>query len=60
MPILEYVCPECTHQFERIVLTKDVAYGCPQCHGTVRTPKISVPGQFKIGHHKALEICELE
>ena len=41
MPIFEYVCQECRHQFETIVFGKQKAE-CPKCHGTKLDPQLSV------------------
>ncbi|RMH62283.1 MAG: zinc ribbon domain-containing protein [Zetaproteobacteria bacterium] len=31
MPIYEYRCSSCGHEFETLVLRKDEAVACPQC-----------------------------
>jgi len=31
MPIYEYRCASCGHEFETLVLRKDEAVSCPQC-----------------------------
>jgi putative FmdB family regulatory protein len=41
MPIYEYLCKECDHQFEALVYGKDKA-ACPKCHGKKLEPKLSV------------------
>ncbi len=41
MPIFEYVCKECDHQFEALVYGKEKA-GCPKCHGKKLAPQLSV------------------
>ncbi len=41
MPIYEYVCKECQHQFEAIVYGKAKAE-CPKCHGKKLEPQLSV------------------
>jgi putative FmdB family regulatory protein len=34
MPIFEYSCKKCNHQFERLVLGSDEQMPeCPKCHG---------------------------
>jgi len=33
MPIYEYRCEQCTHEFEMLVMRRDEAVQCPQCHG---------------------------
>jgi putative FmdB family regulatory protein len=41
MPIFEYRCQDCGHQFERLVRRADDAVDCPTC-GTAR------PGQLEV------------
>ncbi len=41
MPIFEYVCKECDHQFEALVYGKEKAE-CPKCHGRKLVPQLSV------------------
>jgi putative FmdB family regulatory protein len=41
MPIFEYVCAECNHEFEALVFGKDKAE-CPKCRSKKLTPKLSV------------------
>ena len=41
MPIFEYVCQECHHQFEALVYGKQKAE-CPKCHATKLDPQLSV------------------
>lgn len=41
MPIFEYVCKECHHQFEALVYGKEKA-SCPKCHATKLEPQLSV------------------
>lgn len=41
MPIFEYICKECHHQFEALVFGKDKAE-CPKCHTKKLEPKLSV------------------
>lgn len=41
MPIYEYICKECHHQFEALVYGKDKAT-CPKCQATKLEPKLSV------------------
>ncbi|MEW6754030.1 MAG: FmdB family zinc ribbon protein [Candidatus Latescibacterota bacterium] len=40
MPIFEYVCQECHHQFEALVYGQRRVV-CPQCEGTKLTKKLS-------------------
>jgi putative FmdB family regulatory protein len=41
MPIFEYVCKECDHQFEALVYGSQKA-ACPKCHGKKLAPQLSV------------------
>jgi putative FmdB family regulatory protein len=41
MPIFEYVCKECDHQFEALVFGSDKAT-CPKCHSKKLAPQLSV------------------
>jgi putative FmdB family regulatory protein len=41
MPIFEYVCQECSHDFEAIVYGSQKAE-CPKCHSKKLEPQLSV------------------
>jgi putative FmdB family regulatory protein len=41
MPIFEYVCKECDHQFEALVYGSEKAE-CPKCHGKKLSQQLSV------------------
>lgn len=41
MPIFEYVCQECDHEFEALVFGRDKAK-CPKCHSNNLSPQLSV------------------
>jgi putative FmdB family regulatory protein len=41
MPIFEYICKECQHQFEALVYGKQKAE-CPKCHAKKLEPQLSV------------------
>ena len=41
MPIFEYQCKECDHQFEALVFGKDKAE-CPKCRSKKLEPQLSV------------------
>ena len=41
MPIFEYVCKECDHQFEALVYGKEKAE-CPKCQSSNLAPQLSV------------------
>ncbi len=41
MPIYEYVCKDCEHEFEALVYGTQKAE-CPKCHSKRLTPQLSV------------------
>jgi len=41
MPIYEYVCDQCEHEFERLVLNPSEKFGCPKCKGKKVNRKMS-------------------
>ncbi len=41
MPIFEYICQECQHEFETIVFGRDKAQ-CPKCQSRKLSPQLSV------------------
>jgi putative FmdB family regulatory protein len=41
MPIFEYICKECAHQFEALVYGRQEAE-CPKCRGSKLAPQLSV------------------
>ena len=41
MPIFEYVCQECQHEFEALVFGRDKAK-CPKCQSKKLNPQLSV------------------
>jgi len=41
MPIFEYVCQECQHEFEALVFGRDKAK-CPKCESKKLNPQLSV------------------
>lgn len=41
MPIFEYTCNTCDHDFEALVFGRDKAE-CPKCRGKKLTPRLSV------------------
>lgn len=41
MPIFEYICKECHHEFEALVYGKEKA-ACPKCHTKKLEPQLSV------------------
>lgn len=34
MPLFEYVCKKCNHQFEELVFSNQPLIACPECHST--------------------------
>ncbi len=41
MPIFEYICQQCQHEFEALVFGKDKA-ACPKCQSKKLEPQLSV------------------
>ena len=41
MPIFEYICKDCDHEFEALVYGKQKA-ACPKCHSSKLAPQLSV------------------
>jgi putative FmdB family regulatory protein len=41
MPIFEYICQECQHEFEALVFGRDKA-ACPKCQSKRLSPQLSV------------------
>ena len=41
MPIFEYICKECRHEFEALVYGSQKAE-CPKCRGSKLEPRLSV------------------
>jgi putative FmdB family regulatory protein len=41
MPIFEYICQECDHEFEALVFGRDKAE-CPKCHSQKLAAQLSV------------------
>ena len=41
MPIFEYVCKECEHEFEALLFGDEKA-ACPKCHSQRLAPQLSV------------------
>ncbi|MFP4034941.1 MAG: FmdB family zinc ribbon protein [Desulfovermiculus sp.] len=48
MPIYEYTCTKCSHQFEEIVLGAQSEVACPEC-GSPRTQKLMSRCRTKMG-----------
>ena len=41
MPLFEYACKDCDHQFEALVRASETP-ACPSCHGTTLERRLSV------------------
>jgi putative FmdB family regulatory protein len=41
MPIFEYLCKACDHEFETLIFG-DAKASCPKCHSRTLAPKLSV------------------
>ena len=48
MPMYEYVCQDCTHEFETLVFNGDEVH-CPKCSGDKLERLLSVPGRPRVG-----------
>lgn len=45
MPIYEYACESCTHEFDKLQKISDIPLTeCPACHKPALKKKISAPG----------------
>jgi len=42
VPIYEYVCNECGERYERLVMSRNQAIGCPKCASAKHTLQLSV------------------
>ena len=42
MPMYEYACRECAHEFETLVRGGQTPKECPACHGTTLERRLSV------------------
>jgi putative FmdB family regulatory protein len=52
MPIFEYICEECQHEFEALVFGRDQAT-CPKCTSKKLSPQLSVFAVSAKGGHSA-------
>ncbi len=50
MPIYEYRCEQCTHEFEILVVRHDETVQCPQCHAPAKTDFHPCRGRRRTGH----------
>jgi putative FmdB family regulatory protein len=53
MPIYEYTCTQCAHQFEEIILGREAKVPCPQC-GSEQTQKLMSRCRSKLGGGEAI------
>jgi putative FmdB family regulatory protein len=47
MPLYEYVCQDCSHEFEMLVNGNETVE-CPGCHGRKVEQQLSLPGRPKV------------
>jgi putative FmdB family regulatory protein len=47
MPLYEYSCRDCQHNFETLVFDGDTVE-CPECHGERLERLLSLPGQPRV------------
>ena len=58
MPIFEYACDACHHEFETLVRTGDTP-ACPKCAGTALTKQLSLPAiQSESTHGLAMRAAQ--
>lgn len=48
MPLYEYTCTGCQHDFEALVFSDKESVECPTCEGKKVSKKISRPGVAKV------------
>jgi putative FmdB family regulatory protein len=48
MPIYEFICSKCEHEFEALVPRPGAKAPCPECGGKRVKQKISAPGGFSV------------
>jgi putative FmdB family regulatory protein len=59
MPIFEYICQECQHEFEALVFGRDKAT-CPKCQSKKLSPQLSVfamSGKNSVGPSSPTGAC---
>ncbi|MBC7897603.1 MAG: zinc ribbon domain-containing protein [Cytophagaceae bacterium] len=55
MPIYEYACPSCAHQFEFLVLRGQEPSDCPKCGAAPIERRLSLPAiKSDVTHAKAM------
>jgi putative FmdB family regulatory protein len=57
MPIYEYVCAKCHHEFEALVPRPTAKAPCPECGGKKVTKKMSAPAGFSMGAASDVAPC---
>ena len=60
MPIYEYHCEPCDHNFETLIRSRDDLAHCPKCGGIELAKQLSVPAAAHSGGDRSssLPICE--
>lgn len=48
MPMYEYTCHDCDHNFETLVFSEGEKVECPECHGSHLERLISLPGLAQV------------
>jgi putative FmdB family regulatory protein len=56
VPLYEYVCEGCAHQFEALVFSGD-RVECPQCKSEKLQRQVSVPGPPKVAASSLPTAC---
>lgn len=57
MPIYEFTCQQCQHDFEALVRSDERAL-CPSCGGQRLDKRFSVPAAHTAGGKASLPICD--
>ena len=57
MPMYEYVCRDCTHEFETLVFDGDEVH-CPECDGVKLERLLSVPGRPRVAASPLPTACK--
>ena len=57
MPIYEFICSNCEHQFEALVPRPGAKAPCPECGGKKVKQAISRPGGFNMKGSAAADVC---
>ena len=49
MPVYEYICTQCGHEFEELVFSSSEEVSCPECDSTKVQKKVSAVGSMGSG-----------